>query len=65
MSAPTSSAVTREDPCPCRGCTVSREQERNKIIANLEEYVRSNDVGIEITNWAYKNIIRLLKENKI
>jgi len=65
MAAPTSSAVTREDPCPCRGCTVSREQEREKIINNLEKYIHEQDVGIEYINWALKNILNRLKENKI
>jgi len=65
MAAPTSSAVTRTDPCPCRGCTVSREQEREKIINNLEKYIHEQDVGIEYINWALKNILNRLKENKI
>jgi hypothetical protein len=53
------------NPCPCRGCTTSRQDERKSIIANLEEYIQSHDVGLEPVNFAYNNVLRLLKEGKI
>lgn len=55
----------REQPCPCKGCSVARKNEREQIIYNLEEYRRLHDVGIQSINLAYDHIIKMLKENKI
>jgi hypothetical protein len=54
-----------QNPCPCRGCTTSRQEERASIIANIEKFRQVNDVGVQAINFAYDQIIKLLKENKL
>jgi hypothetical protein len=55
----------RNTPCPCKGCTVARQNEREQIIYNLEQYKDLNDVGIQTINYAYEQVIKMLKENKL
>jgi len=66
MADPTQTSTwDREKPCPCKGCTVARNNEREKIIENLKEYMNRYDVGVQAINFAYENVINLLRNNKI
>jgi hypothetical protein len=53
------------NPCPCRGCTTSRQEERERIIFNLKKYIESHDVGLNPVNFAYNNVVSLLEQKII
>ena len=66
MASPTQTSTwDRETPCPCKGCTVAREQERQSIIENLTAYMNKYNVGVQAINWSYQNVINLLEEKRI